>query len=317
VPGIEIFGQSFLLSAPLFGIVFAGYVVARLPFWRPRWTHLASRAVFVVLIPALLFHQMSDLSNLPPVDARLLIAFFGGCFVVFAIGRAIAAWCFRLDGVSQSVFALGGIFSNNVLLGLPLARIALGADALPSVALVLVFNSLTLWTLVSISVEWARHGGLSLASLGRTAFKVLTHPIVAAILLGTACGLARIPLPWAVTAPLAALSSAAGPAALLVLGLGLAGYGFLNDLRKSLVICALKLVAQPLVVWGLAIALDLPAMELKVAVLLAALSVGVNVYLMAIHFERLQSAVASSLVLSTALAVFTTPTLLAFLHALA
>jgi hypothetical protein len=72
------------------------------------------------------------------------------------------AWkLFGLDGAGQSLFGLGGVFSNNVLLGIPLAKVALGEAALPSVALVLVFNSLTLWTLVTVSVEWARHGSFT------------------------------------------------------------------------------------------------------------------------------------------------------------
>ena len=66
-----------------------------------------------------------------------------------------------MDGISQSVFAMGGIFSNNVLLGLPIAQVTLGETALPAVSLVLVFNSLVLWTLVTLSVEWARHRELS------------------------------------------------------------------------------------------------------------------------------------------------------------
>jgi predicted permease len=45
-------------------------------------------------------------------------------------------------------------------------------------------------------------------------------------------------------------------------------------------------------------------------VLLASISVGVNVYLMARQFNTLHTAVASSLVLSTLLAAFTTPLLL-------
>ena len=68
------------------------------------------------------------------------LAFFGSCLIVFVIGRVIAWKFFALDGVGQSVFALGGVFSNNVMLGLPLAKVALGDAALPSVALVLVFN---------------------------------------------------------------------------------------------------------------------------------------------------------------------------------
>ena len=57
------------------------------------------------------------------------------------------------------------------------------------VALVLVFNSLTLWTLVTISVEWARHGSLTPRGFAKTLRSVLTNPLIVAILSGTAVGL--------------------------------------------------------------------------------------------------------------------------------
>jgi hypothetical protein len=202
------FLKVFVLSAPLFAIVFVGYLIALQRRWRPGWTAFASKFVFLVALPALLFHMMSDLSSLPPVDARLLVAFFGGCFLVFALGRIVAARVFHLDAVSQSVFALGGVFSNNVLLGLPLAKLTLGEAAAPSVALVLVFNSLTLWTLVTVSVEWARRGAFTLAGFGKTALSVARNPIVAAILTGTLVGLAGWRLPRWIDAPLAGPQSA-------------------------------------------------------------------------------------------------------------
>ena len=65
---------------------------------RARASDALTRFVFSVAIPAFLFRLMSDFSRLPPVDARLLIAYFGGCLVVFALGRVIAATLFRLDG---------------------------------------------------------------------------------------------------------------------------------------------------------------------------------------------------------------------------
>jgi malonate transporter len=302
--------QYFLLCAPLFGTVLVGYAIAKLPFWQARFTQIGSKIVFGVLLPALLFYKLSDVASLPPVDVRLLLAFFGGCFIVFVIGRLLALALFRLDGVAQSVFALGGIFSNNVLLGLPLARSTLGPAAVPPAALVIVFNSLTLWTLVSVSIEWARHGAISVPAFVRTAVGVLTNPIVAGILAGAAFSYSGLPMPETVGAVLGALATIAGPAALLVLGMGLASHGMRTDLRESLAICALKLFVQPLVVWLLARALALPPMEAKVVVVLASMSVGANVYLMAMQFERLQAAVATSLVLSTTFAAFTTPLLL-------
>ena len=77
------------LLAPMFGLAALGFALARLPFWRSSWTHAISKFVFAVPLPALLVHLMSDLSRLPPVDARLLIAFFGSCFLVFALGRVV------------------------------------------------------------------------------------------------------------------------------------------------------------------------------------------------------------------------------------
>ena len=215
------------LAAPLFSLVFVGYALMRFSGWPPAMSESLSRFVFSVALPALLFRLMVNSQAMPHVDVRLLIAFFGGCLGVFVIGRLIAWKVFALDGVSQSVFALGGIFSNNVLLGLPLAKVALGDAAVPSVA--------------------------------------------------------------------------------LVLGMGLAEYGIAKGWRISLSICAVKLVVQPFVVWGLARLLDLPVMETRVVVLLSSMAVGVNVYLMSRQFKVLEGPTAGCLVLSTALAALTPP----------
>lgn len=270
--------------------------------------------VFSVALPAMLFRMMSSFSRLPAVDTRLLIAFFGSCLIVFVIGRLIAWKGFGLDGIGQSVFALGGVFSNNVMLGLPLAKLVLGDAALPSVALVLVFNALILWTLVTVSVEWARHGSLSLRGGAKTIWAVLTNPVVAGIVLGSLFGLTGFSIPQLVDGPLEMLGQIAAPMALVALGMGLAQYGIRDGWQVSLAITAIKLLLQPLVVWVLAGILELPAMETQVVVLLASIGVGANVYLMSRQFKVLEGPVAGSLVLSTLLAALTTPLVLALTH---
>jgi hypothetical protein len=186
---------------------------------------------------------------------------------------------------------------------------------MPSVALVLVFNALTLWTLVTVSVEWARHGSLSLKGVGKTAHSLLKNPIIAAILGGTVFAFTGWHLPAALDATLSVVGRAAGPLALLVLGMGISKYGVGRGLRQSLAMCGLKLLVQPLVVWGLALLLGLPLIERQAVVLLGSLSVGANVYLMSSEFDTLQGPVATSLVLSTMLAALTTPLLLAIVSA--
>ena len=304
------FLNQIALATPLFVLVLLGYALMRLFHWPKAMADHMTRFVFSVALPAMLFRLMSDFSKLPPVDARLLVAFFGGCLVVFILGRLIAWRVFQLDGVGQSVFALGGVFSNNVMLGLPLAKVALGEAAVPPVALVLVFNALVLWTLVSVPVEWARHGSFSVRGFARAARAVLVNPIVAAILSGTLFGIIGLPLPALVDQPMAMLAQAATPMALIALGMGLAEYRLRDEWRISLAISAVKLLVQPLVGWLLARLLGLGALETRVVVLLASLAVGVNVYLMSRQFEALEGPVAGSLILSTALAALTTPLVL-------
>jgi predicted permease len=213
------------------------------------------------------------------------------------------------------VFALGGIFSNNALLGLPLAKAILGDAAVPPVALVLVFNALTLWTLVSVSVEWARHGAFSLKGFVATAKGVATNPIVAAIVSGTLFGLSGLRLPELADAPLRMMGQAAVPLSLVALGMALAEYGIRAGWRIAAAICALKLLLQPLVVWLLAVGLGLPLLETQAIVLPATLPVGINVYLMSNRYGTLEGPVAASLVLSTAAAAVTTPLALTLLGA--
>ena len=309
------FARILALTAPLFLLVLLGFALTRWGKWPKAVADALTRFAFSVAIPALLFRLMSDFSQLPPVDLRVLIAYFGACFLVFVLGRFIAARLFHLDGVAQSVFGLGGIFANNVLLGIPLAKVTLGQASLPVISLVLVFNSLTLWTLATVSVEWARHRSFSWSGYVQAAKAVLANPVVASILTGTAWGLAALPLPGFVDQTLALIGEAAVPLSLIALGMGLGEYGISEGWRISATITLLKLAVQPAVVWVLALLLGLPPLETQAIVLLATLPVGVNVYLMSRQFKTLGAPVAASLVLSTALAAATTPLILTLLGA--
>ncbi|WP_455819418.1 AEC family transporter [Pseudomonas cerasi] len=302
--------HQILISMPLFVLIALGWLLVRWRQWPESITSAINRLVFRVALPAMLFRLMCDFSHGPPVDARLLIAFFGGCLLVFIIGRIVASKVFKLDGVAGSVFALGGIFSNNVLLGLPIARVMLGDEAIPSVALVLVFNGLILWTLATVSVEWFRHGALNLEGFGNTALSVLKNPLIIGILSGTLFSLTGLPLPVFVDQPVTMLGQIAVPLALVALGMSLASYRIKEGLAISYALSAIKLIVQPLVVWGLAWMIGLPPMESKVVVLLASMAVGVNVYLMSQQFNALTGPAATSMLLTTLFSAITTPILM-------
>ena len=72
----------------------------------------------------------------------------------------------------------------------------------------------------------------------------------------------------------------------------------------------MKLVAHPAAVYGARALLALPPLETAAVVMLAALPVGANVYLMSRQFGVLSGAVASAIVLTTALAALSMPVML-------
>lgn len=302
--------HQIVLSAPLFILAILGYALIRWAKWSKNVADGLTKFVFSVALPAMLFRMMCNFSKQPPVDARLLIAFFGSCLIVFVIGRVLAAKMLKLDGTSGSVFALGGIFSNNVMLGIPVATVALGEASLPSVALVLVFNGLILWTLVTVSVEWSRSGSLSINGFAKTAANVLKNPLIIGIISGTLFSLTGYDLPAVVDQPVSMLGQIAAPMSLVALGMGLAEYRIRDGWQISSVICTLKLIVQPFIVWLLAVALNLPPMETQVVVLLGSMAVGVNVYLMARQFNVIVGPAASSMVISTILSAIITPLIL-------
>lgn len=302
--------HQIVLSAPLFILAILGYGLMRWGKWNKTVADGLTKFVFSVALPAMLFRMMCNFSKQPPVDARLLIAFFGSCLIVFVVGRVLGSKVFQLDGTSGSVFALGGIFSNNVMLGIPVATVALGEAALPSVALVLVFNGLILWTLVTVSVEWSRNGSLTVKGFALTARNVLTNPLIIGIISGTLFSLTGYDLPMFIDQPVSMLGQIAAPMSLVALGMGLAEYRIRDGWKISSAICTLKLILQPMVVWALAIMLKLPPMETQVVVLLGSMAVGVNVYLMSRQFNVIVGPTASSMVISTILSAITTPLIL-------
>ena len=239
------------LAMPLFSLILVGFLLMRFSAWEASVSEALSRFVFNVALPVTLFRLLADFSSLPPVDSRLLIAFFGSCILVFFGGRFIAAKCFQLDGVGQSIFAIGGVFSNNLMLGLPLAKMLLGDAAIPSVALVLVFNALILWMLLTLSIEFVRFGRFSFKSLSGVVISVLKNPLIIAILSGTLYGLTGLPLPSAIGTPLSMIAQTTVPLSLIALGMGLCEYGVRDGWKMSVAISAIKLIIQPFFIWVL------------------------------------------------------------------
>ena len=73
-------------SSPLFLLIFLGFALSRWFGFNKTASTVLSRFAFNIALPAMLFRLLSNLALTEShADLRLLIAFFGACFILFLI----------------------------------------------------------------------------------------------------------------------------------------------------------------------------------------------------------------------------------------
>ena len=277
---MNVFFHHLSLCAPLFLMVFLGWALVKIGMFSHSVTKALSQFVFKLLMPVMLFHLMSDGSNRPPVDWKVLIAFFGSCVVVYIIGNFLGGKLFKQDSTGRVITGMGGIFGNNVQLGVPIVQTSLGTAAMPTISLLIIFNVLLLWTSATACVEFGRTGGKIDWKKFLIALKnIFKNPIVLGILIGTGWSLTGLQLPEVIDKSAALVATATTPCALIVVGMGLAEHSFTAALPKASVITALKLGIQPFLVWVFCVLLGLDSVQTNAATVLACLPVAINLYI--------------------------------------
>lgn len=291
---------------PVFLVIGFGYVA--------RWRNLFSDVYIDGLtkftqsfaIPCLLFGAIAGLDLDQSFDPRLLFSFYIGAVAGFLAGLFGARLLF--DRSWEDCIAIGfcGLFSNSVLLGLPITERAYGEDALASNYAIVALHAPFCYGLGITAMEIVRARTVSKQRLLRTVSAAMfKNALIIGIGLGFFFNLARLPIPGIVTEAVNLMASAALPAALFGLGGVLYRYRPEGDMKAILYICIVSLVLHPVVVWtvGRAVSLNLDAF--RSSVLTAAMAPGINAYLFAHMYGAARRVAASAVLIGTTLSIFT------------
>ncbi len=293
---------------PVFLLIAAGYLAGRLQWIRESAVRDLSNLVFLLLIPALLFRTMSSV-HVETLDLRPLLAYFPAALLL--LGVSIAWRGFNRTSV---VLALGGVFSNMVMIGITLVELAYGKAALVTLLTLVSVHALILLTVGSVVLELvvareARAGGERAPHVLQTAWSAfkgaLIHPIPLPIMSGLVFAQTGWTLPAVVDKPLQLLGSAFGPIALVLVGVTLARTPLRGQLLPSLWITLSKNLVLPLLVGLAAWGVGITGLPLTVMVVAAALPMGANVFLFAQRYEVAQETTTTAMGVSTVLALFT------------
>ncbi len=293
---------------PVFLVIGFGYVAAWKGYFSQSAVEGLMRFAQSFAVPCLLFSAISKIDLSADFDIPLLASFYGGAFSGFTLGFIGARHLFARNIQDSIAIGFCCLFSNSVLLGLPITQRAYGPDALNGNYAIISVHALIIYAFGVTLMEISRSGGaVSKAGLAR---KILIsfsrNPLLIAIFLGFVVNLGHIPLPGAVNAGVDMMVRAALPAALFALGGTLTRYRPEGDMKTIAWISGVSLIVHPAVTYSLGTwVFDLSQTQLRSAVVTAAMAPGVNSYLFANMYGTARRVAASSVLIATALSILT------------
>ncbi|OAF06379.1 permease [Bradyrhizobium centrolobii] len=297
-----------LIVAPVFALIAAGYAAVLFRFVSETAHKGISEFAFSIAIPALLFRTIV-VSEFPHLSAfRMWGAYYGALAITWIAALALSA-LLREDREDGVVFAIGSVYGNIVMLGIPLTLSALGNEAAGPMALILSVNTPLLWLCGTLQMEWTgrKQTGSALSIILPVLLDLSRNPIMLAIGFGLVWRFTGFGLNPVVDRTIELLAQAGSPAALIALGINLFRFEVKGEKLGIVVMCALKQLAMPAAAFLLAKLLDLPPLAAGVVVLFAAMPTGANAYIFAVQYQRLVNPVSGAVALGTLLAAATLP----------
>jgi len=301
--------------APVFGIAALGFLAARVGVMRPAGVEGMVGFVFNFAIPVLLLRSMAGLEMPADIPWSFLVAFYTGSVTVWALGIATARLAFDRPMDQGAIFGMGAAFSNTVMVGIPVVLTAFGPEATLPLFLIISFHSALFMPLTAGLIQWSRGRGVSWGEQVRELARALVqNPIVLGLAAGTVLNLTGVTVPAPLDRTLELLGGAAVPCALFTMGAAVAGYSLAGDLHPPTALAALKLLVHPLVVWTVGRwLLHVDGLWLSVAVVMAAMPSGINVYLFGARYHAAGDVAARTVLLTSLLSVATLSALLVLL----
>jgi malonate transporter len=199
------------------------------------------------------------------------------------------------------------MFTNTVLIGIPILQRAYGPDAMPTVFSIIAFHAPMLITIGMLVMELVRRDGAPLhKALGVAAIRIVQNPLLWAVALGLAGNMVQLKLIEPADAFLNMMSAAVLPAALFGLGGALNEYRLADNWAQALAMSVLKLIIHPLIAWVIMIhILHVDHDIARYGVLLAAMPTGINAYVFATYYNRAVNVATNVVLISTVASVLT------------
>ena len=257
-------------------------------------------------IPVLLFDAIAKVDLVNVFDFNLFFSFYVGATAGFLIGFLGSHYIFHRSLEDSVVIGFCCLFSNTVMLGLPITERAYGEEALEHNYAIVSVHAPFCYFLGITVMELVRSTEKSISKKTLVIFKAMfSNALVVGIVLGFLVNILGIDLAKTIQASIDMITAVALPAALFGMGGVLYQYRPEGDIGPITMVCLVSLIVHPVIVWITGLSSGLTEMQMRSAVITAAMAPGINTYVFANIYGRAKRVASTSVLLSTAFSIGT------------
>ena len=302
-------GALFNVILPVFLVIGFGYVAARRNWISDSAVDSVMKFAQNFAVPTLLFAGIARIDLGENFHPPILMSFYAGALTGGLFGFLGARFLFKRDLTDSVAIGFIGMFSNSLLLGIPITERAYGEAALSWNFAIISIHAPLLYALGISAMELARTAGQGLSTLRllrQIGTAILRNPLVLGIAAGWVVNISQLSLPSPVWEAVLMMNRAAIPAALFGLGGVLLRYRPEGDMRVIAWAVFASLILHPAITYAIAhFGFGLNIGPLRSATITAAMAPGVNAYLFANMYGVAKRVAASSVLIATALSILT------------
>ena len=308
------FFQIFILISPVFLLIVLGNVLRRIRVPDLSFWEVNDKLCYWVLIPALLFHFISQVSLSSEMLYIYALIVLAGFVVTFSASVLIG----KLIGYPAEVWTsiLQGSMRQNAFIALAIAGSFFGSEGLKIASLFMfiyvpTINIIIITTMV-VSLK-NTHQKDSKKAISNIFIEIAKNPFILAMIAGLLVSLFPREKISILIDTTELLGSAALPIMLLTIGAKIKVRDLTLKITPIIISNSLKLIILPVVVYFIATYFRLSQVEIVVAVIFASVPTATMSYTLAKQFGADDQLMRGILTTQVALSFITIPLLLAFI----
>ena len=308
------FFQIFLLVSPVFLLIILGNFLRRIKVPDVSFWEINDKLCYWVLIPALLFHYISQINlsseMLYSYSIIIYVGFFIAILTVLILGKLLGYPPERWTSILQ------GAVRQNAFIALAITGSLFGDEGLKiaSIFMLIYVPSINIIIVTTMVMNFGQSKKNASNNEFITVFVELSkNPFILAMIAGLICSIIQSEKLKVIIDTSGLLGSAALPIMLLTIGAKIKVRDLALTITPIIISNFLKLLALPLIAFFVANYLGLSEIEVVVAVIFAAVPTAVSSHTLARQFGADDQLMTSIITTQVILSFITIPILLAFI----